>query len=288
MWAESGDPFSPYLFLLCVEGLSRTLSLAADRGNITESQVCPDSPRVTHLLFADDSLIFFRADNQEAIIVKSLLQRYDSMSGQAINLQKSGVMFSTNVGDDQKLRISEILGVINTLHDRNYLGLPSLIGKSKKTVFNFIKDRVWKQLEGWNTKLLSKAGKVVMIKSVAQAIPSYCMSCFQLPKTLCDQIWRMLIGFGGNQTLRRIDVFDGTGGKLCVCLKAMGVWVLRIFMALTWHCWVNIVGTSSRIQIHWMLVFIKPNISLIAICLMLIKGWVLAISGQSFGRRRKL
>lgn len=78
---RQGDPLSPYLFLLCVEGMSRALSLAAARGEITGSQVCTNVPKITHMLFAYDSFLFFKVNNQEAIAIKSLLQRYESLSG---------------------------------------------------------------------------------------------------------------------------------------------------------------------------------------------------------------
>jgi hypothetical protein len=51
---------------------------------------------------------------------------------------------------------------------------------------------VWKRIQGWKEKLLSKAGKEILIKTVVQAIPSYVMSCFDLTKTLCDEISAMI------------------------------------------------------------------------------------------------
>ena len=76
-----------------------------------------------------------------------------------------------------------------------YLGLPVYMGKSKEKTFAYLKDRVWKWVQGWKEKLLSKAGKEIFIKAVAQAIPSYAMSCFDLTKNLCDDISRMICQF---------------------------------------------------------------------------------------------
>jgi hypothetical protein len=59
-------------------------------------------------------------------------------------------------------------------------------------MFAYLKDRIWKRVQGWKEKLLSKAGKEILIKAVAQAIPSYAMSCFDLTKTLCDDIDSMI------------------------------------------------------------------------------------------------
>jgi len=79
--------------------------------------------------------------------------------------------------------------------NEKYLGLPVYMGKSKEKTFNYLKDRVWKRIQGWKEQSLSKAGKEVLIKSVAQAIPSYAMSCFDLTKTLCDAISSMICRF---------------------------------------------------------------------------------------------
>jgi hypothetical protein len=63
-----------------------------------------------------------------------------------------------------------------------------MVGKSRIAAFKSIKDRVWKRLQDWKLKFLSQAGKEILLKAVVQAIPTYCMSVFLLPKTLCSEI----------------------------------------------------------------------------------------------------
>ena len=120
--------------------------------------------------------------------MRDILLKYEFDSGQAINFQKSGIMFSSNIRIDKQQELARVLGVHSPLNTGRYLGLPSLIGKSKKAIFNFLKEKLWKRLQGWNKKFLSRAGKEVLIKTVAQAIPTYCMSSFLLPKSLCDDL----------------------------------------------------------------------------------------------------
>ncbi|PNX59959.1 ribonuclease H [Trifolium pratense] len=67
-----------------------------------------------------------------------------------------------------------------------------MIGRSKKAIFSYIKDRIWKKMNSWRGITLSKAGKEVMIKFVLQVIPSYVMSMFILPSSLIDDIEKML------------------------------------------------------------------------------------------------
>lgn len=83
---------------------------------------------------------------------------YEVFSGQAVNYQKSAIFFSSNVRRDKQEEIKDLPGVFNGIEQSKYLGLPSLIGKSKKIVFRYLKDKVWQKIQGWNTKLLSREG----------------------------------------------------------------------------------------------------------------------------------
>lgn len=111
------------------------------------------------ILFADDIFLFFKANKDEALAVKFILNKYEEMSGQAVNYQKSGIMFSANVRRDKQEEIKNILQVYNSLQNGHYLGLPSLVGRSKKATFNFVKDRVWRKVQEWHHKNMSKSWK---------------------------------------------------------------------------------------------------------------------------------
>ena len=75
------------------------------------------------------------------------------------------------------------------------MGLPSLVGRNKKNTFMEVKAKLAKKLAGWKEKLLSKAGKEVLIKVVAQAIPTYTMSCFKIHDSLCDEMTNLIRNF---------------------------------------------------------------------------------------------
>ena len=81
--------------------------------------------------------------------------------------------------------VSSILGVVNPLNTGRYIELLSLIGKSKRQLLlGFLRDRPRRRVQGWQNRLLSQAGKEILIKAVGQAIPAYCMGTFMLPKML--------------------------------------------------------------------------------------------------------
>nr|XP_023878149.1 uncharacterized protein LOC111990594 [Quercus suber] len=86
---RQGDPLSPFLFLLCTEGLNGLLNKAANQGHIKGYSLCRNSPRLTHLLFADDSLLFCRATIEECQRVLDILDVYRKCSGQQINRSKT-------------------------------------------------------------------------------------------------------------------------------------------------------------------------------------------------------
>jgi len=108
---RQGDPLSPYLFIICVEGLSSLIRGAETRGALTGTKVCRQAPSVSHLLFADDCFLFFKANEEHAHVMKNILSTYELASGQAISLPKSEIYCSRNVPTALKNTITNILGV---------------------------------------------------------------------------------------------------------------------------------------------------------------------------------
>jgi hypothetical protein len=88
-----------------------------------------------------------------------------------------------------------------------YLGMPSDVGKSKGLAFKYIQDRAWKNVLGWLEQLLSVGGKEILIKSLAQAVPTFSMSCFKLPRGLCEHINSLICKFwwGSKEGRRRTN-----------------------------------------------------------------------------------
>lgn len=91
--------------------------------------------------------------------------------------------------------LSNLLNVREYLGTSNYLGLPSLIGRNKKNTFNYIMDCMWRKINSWSGRALSRAGREVIVRSILQSIPSYCMSIFLLPHSLSLEIERMMNSF---------------------------------------------------------------------------------------------
>ncbi|GLT33352.1 hypothetical protein SLA2020_079500 [Shorea laevis] len=163
---RQGDPLSPFLFLFCAEGLYSLLENGLQSEDLKGATVCRVGPKISHLFFADDSLLFGAATEREATHLVHILQHYSAVSGQQINLDKSSIFFSCNTPNNVKTRVMEILNISQVLADDKYLGMPLLIGRNKSICFTSLRDRIWSKIKGWKNKLLSKAGQEVLIKAV--------------------------------------------------------------------------------------------------------------------------
>ena len=140
-------------------------------------------------------------------------------------------MFNKNARNVEKHQLMTALGISVEARTEKYLGLPVYMGRSKEKTFTHLKDRVWKKLLGWKEKLLSKAGKEVLIKAVVQAIPSYAMPCFDPTKTLCDDIMTMICRFWWAQQEKENKMHWLSKEKLCTRKEngGLGFRVLHLF-----------------------------------------------------------
>jgi hypothetical protein len=185
---RQGDPLSPYLFILCAEGLSTLLHKAERNDTITGLPIAKGGTKINHLLFADDSLLFCKANFMEWGNIQEILDIYEKASGQKLNRDKTSIFFSKNTKEEFKEYIASISGVSITTQFEKYLGLPTIVGQSWMRAFGGMKGRIWERIQGWRENFLSQAGKEVLLKAVVQAISTFTMNIFQLPKTLCKDI----------------------------------------------------------------------------------------------------
>lgn len=136
-----------------------------------------------------------------------------------MNYSKTEVSFSKDVDYQLRRDIVEILGVQEVDRDEKYLGLPTIIGRSKKAIFSCLIDKIWKKVQGWKEKFLSQVGKEILIKFVIQAIPIYMMSIFRLPDGFINDVQALFSRFwwDSNEEHRKIH----------------------------WHCWKDMCLTKN-------------------------------------------
>ena len=108
---RQGDPLSPFLFLLCIEELNGLIKKVDVEGEIHGFSLCRRGPKLTHLLFADGSLLFCRANMEECNKVLEILNMYERSSGQKVNRSKTSIFFSKSTSVEMQSSIKEALGV---------------------------------------------------------------------------------------------------------------------------------------------------------------------------------
>ncbi|KAL8098499.1 hypothetical protein AgCh_031317 [Apium graveolens] len=147
------------------------------------------------MLFADDSYLYCKADMEEAGRVLELLSVYEKASGQRINRSKSTVFFSANIIPYNKERICQLLQIPEADQSTKYLGLPNIIGRNKSAIFGYLRDRVNATIHSWNERNISRSAKEILIRTVAQTLPSYAMNVFLLPLNLVQDMEKAMAKF---------------------------------------------------------------------------------------------
>jgi hypothetical protein len=162
-------------------------------------------PHITHLLFADDSVVFLKASPASVQTLRSILQNYEVSSGQRVNLQKSAILFGPGCDPNFKVSIKNEMGISCEALSERYLGLPTVVCRSKNGSFGYITDHTWNKVKGLKGQGLSKEAKGTLVKSFLQAVPAYPMSCFMYLPSLSVQSWALSrLGSGGVTRKTRI------------------------------------------------------------------------------------
>uniref|UniRef100_A0A803P3J7 Reverse transcriptase n=1 Tax=Cannabis sativa TaxID=3483 RepID=A0A803P3J7_CANSA len=164
-------------------------------GKILGCKVARGAPVLSHMFFADDCYVFCKAYEDSTINVIEMLRIFQKASGQQVNLQKSSIFFSANTVNGVKQRVCSTLGVNEAGEESTYLGLPNIVRGNKTALLGFLKDKMRKRIQGWEGRLLSRAGKELLIKTVAQSLPSYAMNVFLLPVKTCNEMEQLMCKF---------------------------------------------------------------------------------------------
>jgi hypothetical protein len=174
------------------------------------------APWISHLLFADDCIVFTQASRTGANRLNDILEAYNRGSGQLVNREKSAIFFSKNCPEETKSEVTQSLNIQREALEEKYLGLPTAVGRSTTDAFEKLSSRTLNLVNGWSEKKLDFAGREVLIKAVAQSVPTYSMSCFQLSKTTCKRLTSIIARTGGEEMVIGGKCTGGNGQKLLI------------------------------------------------------------------------
>nr|XP_025651867.1 uncharacterized protein LOC112747845 [Arachis hypogaea] len=184
---RQGDPFSPLLFVLVVDVLHGMVREAVRNGSISPSLVGRDSIELSHLQFADDTILFCPPEEETIKNYKRILRCFELMSRLSINFDKSSLI-PINCDEQWIQRLCYLLGCKRDSLPVKYLeislgGNPRLVKTWKPII-----DKVEEKLSLWKAKVLNKAEKLVLIKLVLNSLPVYYLNLFKMSKAVAEKL----------------------------------------------------------------------------------------------------
>ncbi|KAL9997682.1 putative RNA-directed DNA polymerase [Helianthus debilis subsp. tardiflorus] len=203
---RQGDPTSPFLFILSMEAFSGLMKKASDTGAFDGVRIASEGPFLTHLLYADDAMLMGDWSNFNFNNMKRILRIFFLCFGLKINLHKS-VLFGVGVDSEELKLQADALGCKAGNIPFLYLGIQ--VGANMNRVANWdpVVNTFKKRLSKWKANTLSIGGRVTLIKSVLDCLPSYYFSLFKAMRKIINVlevlIWRFL--WGGSDDVRKMS-----------------------------------------------------------------------------------
>jgi hypothetical protein len=178
---------SPYLYIIFSDILQRLIHRAFNNHDLLDP-ICDDTPPAT-LQYADDTIILARASVHSATKLKELLHDFALATGLQINFTKTAFI-PMNVLPEDAQAMADILGTQISTFPQTYLGLPLSPTKLHPSAFQPLIDRIDKRLAGWCASLLSKGGRLIMLATVLDKLPTHFMASLLILMLIIEKIDR--------------------------------------------------------------------------------------------------
>lgn len=190
---RQGCALSPYIFIICMNILSALLLNELQQGKLKGLKLARSAPPLTNLMYANDLLLMGITDLTEVRCIKKTLDLFCQLSGQSFLPEKSKLWFS-KVTPLARIRTTiRILRATFAGENETYLG--SLVNASRASAFLPLLQKIDNKLHAWKARLLSQAGKIILMRSVLEAVLTYQMSTTLLPREILDKIRSKFVQF---------------------------------------------------------------------------------------------
>ncbi|XP_048503164.1 uncharacterized protein LOC125498892 [Beta vulgaris subsp. vulgaris] len=204
---RQGDPLSSYIFILCMEVLSRNLTHLQNMKELEGLKIARTAPKISHLFFADDALFFFKAQPKNCWTIKNVLSTFCEKSGEMINFEKSHVIFSPNTPIKFTKIMRKPLGVQVKGKIGNYLGCPMEIDGRSSASFNEITTKTVNKILSWKFSRLSPAAKLILINTILTSLASHIVSIYLLPRKITKKLSSTLLKFWWSSSMEKKPIY---------------------------------------------------------------------------------
>lgn len=184
---RQGDPLSPMLFNIGVDVFQKMIQVGNSILSAPLSNKLQDS--MVALQYADDTAIIANGDITSLVTFKLILRIFSAISGLQVNYSKSTFVPLGIDGNDLHW-VQAVMGCSRSDFPITYLGMPLTVKKPTKQLFIPLIEKVEGRLQGWQSRLLSRGGRLLLTQTVLSSIPIYHMICFVLPKWVISRIDR--------------------------------------------------------------------------------------------------
>lgn len=134
------------------------------------------SPKINYFSFADDMIILCKAYLTTLQVVAGTLERYETVSGQKVNKEKSAIYFHKRLSQGVVVMAKVDIAILRKEFSFTYLIIPIFHMKKNKLFYQSIMNKISTKLQGWKGKILSYGGRAVLTKHVLQRIPIHYLS----------------------------------------------------------------------------------------------------------------
>ena len=214
---RQGDPISPLLYNLVGEALNSMLVTASRKGIFKGITLKKGMDQITHLQFADDTVIFLDGSIELIKGIKKVLQCFQIISGLKVNFEKSDLFAKS--ADCNLLEGSSILKCKIDSWPMKYLGTPIGSSPRKQVFWAPLIQKMSHKLAKWKADCLNMAGRMVLVKSVLDGLPTYWMSIHQVPPSVVKQIEQIrrnfLWGHYSSQDVKKRRLHLVSWNKIC-------------------------------------------------------------------------
>ncbi|XP_058768559.1 uncharacterized protein LOC131642300 [Vicia villosa] len=183
---RQGDPLSPFLFVLAMEGLTALVKKSVEVGNF-KPFMYGENDSMDILQFADDTIILGEASCDNIWNMKVILRGFELVSGLRINFSKSNII-GVNVGEWYMNAAMTFLSCKKGVAPFKFLGIMVGDNPRRKKVWLEVVNNIKRRLSSWKGRNISMGGRVTLINSVLNSIPVFTLSFFKIPGNIAKSI----------------------------------------------------------------------------------------------------